>query len=422
MILKGSQRGGGQSLAVHLMRADDNEHVEIHEIRGFASDDLRGAFKEAHAVSRGTKCQQYLFSLSLNPPETESVSIAVFEDAISRIESKLGLSGQPRAIIFHEKEGRRHAHCVWSRIDSETMTARQLPHYKLKLRDISRDLYLEQDWKMPRGLMNSESRDPTNFTLPEWQQAKRAGYDPKELKKAIQGCWAVSDGRASFTHALEVRGFFLAKGDRRGFVVVDHQGEVHSLARALGIKTKDLLARLGDSDGLRNVQETKQFLARLMTTSLRRHIDQARAAFKHKNAALEHNRAVMTKRHRAERRDLDQYQDARRAQEARTRAGRFRKGVRGLWDRVTGAHGKTKKRNQAEALQAQKRDTSEREALVENHLHDRRSLQENIKEARSGQAKLLRDLRREVGHCLQSARIDDRSVHQRPRSRQRRPR
>ncbi len=126
MILKGSQRGGGQGLAVHLMRTDENEHVEVHELRGFAADDLPGAFKEAQAVSRATRCRQFLFSLSLNPPETENVSVATFEAAIDRVEEKLGLEGQPRAVVFHEKEGRRHAHCVWSRIDAETMTAKQM--------------------------------------------------------------------------------------------------------------------------------------------------------------------------------------------------------------------------------------------------------------------------------------------------------
>jgi hypothetical protein len=69
MILKASQRSGGQDLAAHLMRADENEHVRLHELRGFVSEDLKGAFKEADAISRGTKCRQYLFSLSLSPPE-----------------------------------------------------------------------------------------------------------------------------------------------------------------------------------------------------------------------------------------------------------------------------------------------------------------------------------------------------------------
>jgi hypothetical protein len=154
MILKGSQRGGGQDLAVHLMRADDNEHIALHELRGFASETLKNAFKETQAISRGTKCRQYLFSLSLSPPEGQRVPVEVFEAAIERIEDRLGLSGQPRAIVFHEKEGRRHAHCVWSRIDAETKTARPLPFFKNKLMDVSRDLYLEHGWRMPRGMID----------------------------------------------------------------------------------------------------------------------------------------------------------------------------------------------------------------------------------------------------------------------------
>jgi hypothetical protein len=154
MILKASQRGGGKQLGIHLMRMDDNDHVEVHEIRGFVSADVTGALKEAYAVSKGTRCKQFLFSVSLNPPPQERVPVEIFEDAINRIEDKNGLTGQPRIVVFHEKEGRRHAHAVWSRIDADTMTARNLSHFKLKLRDISRELYLENDWKMPRGLMN----------------------------------------------------------------------------------------------------------------------------------------------------------------------------------------------------------------------------------------------------------------------------
>lgn len=130
MILKGDERGNSKQLAVHLLNDRDNEHVEVHEVRGFVSEDVTGAFKESYAISQGTKCRNHLFSLSLNPPQNEDVSIEAFETTINRVEEKIGLSGQPRAIVFHEKQGRRHAHCVWSRIDADTMTARNLSHYK----------------------------------------------------------------------------------------------------------------------------------------------------------------------------------------------------------------------------------------------------------------------------------------------------
>ena len=68
MILKASQRGGGMQLGAHLLK-EENEHVEVHEIRGFVSDTVLGAMKEAQAVAKGTRCKQFLFSVSLNPPD-----------------------------------------------------------------------------------------------------------------------------------------------------------------------------------------------------------------------------------------------------------------------------------------------------------------------------------------------------------------
>lgn len=93
MILKASQRSGAKQLGLHLMKTEENEHVEVHEISGFVSDDLMGAMKEAYALSMGTKCKQHLFSVSLNPPQNESVRVEVFEQACKMIEERMGLTG-----------------------------------------------------------------------------------------------------------------------------------------------------------------------------------------------------------------------------------------------------------------------------------------------------------------------------------------
>ena len=112
MILKASQRGDANQLAAHLLKVEENEHVEVHEVSGFLSDDLAGALREIQAISQGTRCKQYMFSLSLSPPQDQSVSIAVFEKALDDIEEQMELEGQPRVIVFHDKEGRRQAHSV----------------------------------------------------------------------------------------------------------------------------------------------------------------------------------------------------------------------------------------------------------------------------------------------------------------------
>lgn len=246
MILVGNQRGGARDLARHLLK-DENDHVHVHEVRGFASDDLDEAFQEAYALSRGTRCKQFLFSMSFNPPPQKDVTVEMFEAAIEQAEERLGLTGQPRAIVFHEKEGRRHAHAVWSRIDADNMKAVQLSFSKRKMQELSRDLYREHGRQMPRGLVNSHERDPRTFTLEEWQQAKRTDRDPKDIKAAIQDAWAISDSAVSLGHALQERVFKLARGDRRGFVVTDYRGEVYSLSQWASIKPKQIRERIGEA-------------------------------------------------------------------------------------------------------------------------------------------------------------------------------
>lgn len=152
MILKGSQRAGASALAAHLMNERDNDHVAVLELRGFVGDSLHDALSEMHAISKATQCKQFMFSLSLNPPQDHIATEAELLDAANRAEQALGLDGQPRAIVMHEKEGRRHAHVVWSRIDTDEMKAINLPHFKNKMRDLSRDLYLDQGWVLPDGL------------------------------------------------------------------------------------------------------------------------------------------------------------------------------------------------------------------------------------------------------------------------------
>ena len=104
MILVGNRRGGSDNLTAHLLNVQENEHVELHEVRGFMAEDLGGALHEAYGISRGTRCKKFLYSLSLSPPETESVPIDVFEAAINRIEKQLGFTGQPLRLSFMRKK------------------------------------------------------------------------------------------------------------------------------------------------------------------------------------------------------------------------------------------------------------------------------------------------------------------------------
>lgn len=412
MILKGSQRAGGSQLAAHLMNAADNEHVTVHELRGFVSDNLHGAFKEAYAISRGTKCKQFLFSLSLSPPDTESVPLEIFEKAIADIEDKIGLVDQPRAIVFHEKEGRRHAHCVWSRIDIDEMKAINLSHFKLKLRDISKQLYLENKWRMPMGLMDSEERDPLNFTLAEWQQAKRLKINPRTIKQTFRDCWAVSDSKASFESALKERGYYLAQGNRRGFVAVDWRGEIYAVAKYVGIKATEVKAKLGDPLQLPTIEVRKQEIGKLLSDQFNRFTDETSAEYCRILEGMQRKQKALVVQQRLEREQLAQKQQKRWIAETKERSEKLPRGLKALWFRVTGQYNVILKQKEAETRQAVQRDRQQTQALVDRHLRSRQQLQNEVKSVRIHENRELTKLHREFRSSRKKGLIQEDEVQE----------
>lgn len=379
MIIKASQRSGARALADHLMNDRDNDHISVLGLRGFMADDLHGALDETYATSKATKCTQYLFSVSLSPPEGYEVGESHFEEAAKRIEVKLGLEDQPRAIILHEKQGRRHAHVVWSRIDPESIKAINLPHFKVKLRDVARDLFLDHGWELPKGLATYGNKDPLNFTLEEWQQANRQGIDPREIKQAFQQVWKRSDNFGSYRNALAERGFHLAKGDRRGHVALDVHGNVYAIAKWTGIKAKDVRAKLGDPSACSAVADVARDLKSKMTDQVKDYIAQVKQKHDDDKSPLFDERTSMVMAQRAERKMLKAKQDQRWQQEAKLRSSRLNRGLRGLFDLVIGKAKSVQDRNEVEALKCLRRDQEQRDRLVVQHLNERRELQKRAK-------------------------------------------
>jgi relaxase-like protein len=379
MILKGAQRGGAAQLAGHLLKTDENEHVEVYELDGFIAEDLHAALQEIYAVSRGTRCQQFMFSVSLNPPQNESVPVEYFEKAIKDIEKELGLEGQPRAVVFHEKEGRRHCHAVWSRIDIDQMKAINLPYYKMKLQDISRQLYFQYGWQMPKGLLHKQERNPLNYSLAQWQQAKRAGEDPKLLQKLFQDCWAVSDNKKSFEQALKEYGLYLAKGDRRGFVAIDYRGEVYSLSKWLKVKTKSLKERLGDPETIPSTKEVKAKIAERMTEKLKTYAQEVQAQLKQQVQPFIQKKRSLQHQHQNERERLQHKQEERWQQESIARSQRLPKGIKGIWFRITGKYQKIRGQNEAETEKYRIRDKDQKQNLIERQLIQRQKLQDQVR-------------------------------------------
>ena len=269
MIPFGSQRKNGQDLATHLLNEHDNEVMRVVDVRGAVADDLHGAFAEWEVQAKAlTKCQNYLYSLSINPdPEQGRLTQEQYQDYIARVESELGLEGQPRAIVMHEKEGREHAHVVWSRIDAEAGKAIQMPFDREKLMMVTRQFARDHDLKLPDGYKR-DRQDNRNLghdqlSLYEKAQQEKVGVTKEERARHVTEAWVGSDSPKAFVQALEERGYILATG-KRPYVLIDIYGEMNALPKLITdktIRTKDIKAFLeGDypTDSLPSVEEARK--------------------------------------------------------------------------------------------------------------------------------------------------------------------
>lgn len=394
-------------MALHLINGEQNEHVSVHQIRGFVADDVLGALNEAYALSKGTRCKQFMYALSLNPPQDKNVSIAVFEQTLERVEKKLGLVGQPRVVVFHEKHGRRHAHCVWSRIDTEEMKAINISHPKLKLNSIAKALYLENGWQMPEGFRDKGRKNPLNYTRAEWQQAARTGQNPKVIKAILQECWASSNSRKGFESTLQESGYYLAKGDRRGYVCVDIHGEVYSLTRQLGVKKKELAARVSKSEELPSASQVKEKISGQLSNIFKNFLDEQSKDHQKELRPLLKTKKAMTRQHQIDRAAQKSYQEKRWQAEELKRANRIRRGFKGIWDKLNGKYWKSRKKNEIETWNCHLRDQKEREELISKQLGQRQNLQMQLNKINHKHEKDRQNLIRDLSHLTANNQVKE---------------
>ena len=268
MIIKGGARqataSGITRMSANLLRQDTNAVVTLREIRGAIADDLEGALREFAAHGVVTRSSRVLYAAVISSSPDEPLLDAEQKDfAVDRLEKELGLVGHPRAVIEHLKETRWHLHVVWSRVDVETgrmaHDGRNFLRHEIVARDLEKAFGHErvQGPLFDRANQGRPTRAPSDY---EHRQAERTGIKPEIENATITAIWNKSHDGASFMAAVNACGTILAQGDRRDFVLVDLDGEVHSLGRCIdGVRAKDIRERMSDlsRDDLPRVVDAK---------------------------------------------------------------------------------------------------------------------------------------------------------------------
>jgi MobA/VirD2-like, nuclease domain len=390
MILKGNTRTGAADLVNHLMNERDNDHVEVHALAGFASTTFADSLFEVEAIAKGTNCKKPFFSLSLNPPMYATVTERDFEDAIEQAGKALGLADQPRAVIFHEKEGRRHCHVIWSRIDAEHMKVISDSYTRYKLQEVSRALFLQHGWELPKGLNRGERGNKDNTSRADQEVAKRSGLSIEDHKTLIRKAWAQSDSAQSFVNALETHGYILCQG-KRGFVAIDIMtGDAHSIPRQLGMKKQEIESRIGPPAGLPSVDT-----ARKRAEERRKAMRDTENPKESREDAYQRKLSALKKQQRSERQELIKRQTAERDAQEHSFALRLRTRLKTYWelskthisrlrDQWRGKDNNTKHQRRIVELRKtqEQRFSDERDVIRQRHLKMRHELQRGLKAER----------------------------------------
>ena len=263
MIIKGKSRGNGGQLGQYLVTPGKNENVRVLEIRGVAAQDVPGAVLEMGALGDAARTEKPLYHAQISARAGERLTEEQSMRAVDLLEEKLGLSGQPRVVVIHEKKGREHIHVVWSRINLERMAAISDSHNYRKHEEVARALEREFGHEHVQGAHAEREGKPRPKRTPsraEMQQAERSGLTPQQITEDVTALWRGTDSGKAFAAALADAGYVLARGDRRDFVIVDPKCGTHSLARRIeGVRVKDVRDRMVDVDTreLPNVAQAK---------------------------------------------------------------------------------------------------------------------------------------------------------------------
>ena len=252
IIINGGSRSSGSWWSKHLSNAETNEDVQVIEYRDLSATKMRAAFFEMEALAVGTECQNYFYQANINPRADEVLTPAQWREAVDTLERNLGLTGQPRFVVQHEKEGRVHQHVVWSRIDAENGVAISDSLTARIHESTSRELEIKFDLERGKSvLVPDRDFDRPDRRPKKWETFRGAdtGIDPAEMKAEISALRQHCDSGTSFRAALEESGaYMLALGDRRDYVIIDHEGDVHSLARRTDLSVAKLGRFMADID------------------------------------------------------------------------------------------------------------------------------------------------------------------------------
>mgnify|MGYP001174592556 CR=1 FL=1 len=161
-----------------------------------------------------------------------------------------------------------------------------------------------------------------------------------------------------------------------------------------------MLARIGDLNALPSTEDAKEVFRQKITPRLQAISHQQTEKHEALKSSMRKRIKELAILHHEARNALKTAQASRWDKEQKHRQARFRTGMSGVWDFVSGRNALIKKQNAFEAWEGLKRDQSERDALVYNQLSERKLLQRLKARMQAHICEDQRRLDRDIGDIL----------------------
>lgn len=289
MIVKAStlQRRSHRYLINHLGNASENEQVILSGSRGLFASSLAEAIEDLMLMTMGAICSKPLLHTSISP--SVALSEGQWAAAWSVYEQEFNLANHAYVEVTHTKAGRSHRHRVYSRI-CDDQTAIDIRFNYLRQEKVARMLEnglnlpltlgrfnravikrLEQEGQgaVAAWMIEQEAhlrqRPSAVQSDKDTQQQKRSKVNIQQVRADLQTAWQVAIDAQDFLRLLLDRGYILARGNRRDYVVCDWTGNAHSPRRRLDVRARELRVFLGDliPEHLPTVDQVQQVVKEL---------------------------------------------------------------------------------------------------------------------------------------------------------------
>lgn len=179
-------------------------------------------------TSELTKSDKGLFHVQICPPigADKEMTREDWLRTVEILEQETGFTNQKRALVMHEKNGRMHLHVVFERYDHDKGIMKSDSFSRLAL---------------------DRSRQRMEIELEQERTPFRNKSQP-EMKQYLTGVWQQTKDANDFINTIGKKGYTIATGTQRPYMVIDDTGRSFDLTRQLKqVRTKEVRERFKTS-------------------------------------------------------------------------------------------------------------------------------------------------------------------------------